>query len=96
MFATPAVATFKFATRVVLVTVKGAVPTAILLINLVAVTLPETFRYPDVKIPSAPSVVSIPKMLAFPVELNERALALLSNKSHAVAVSIEAILPACT
>lgn len=49
MFATPDVATFKFATRVVLVTVNGAVPVAMLLINLVAVTLPVTFKYPDVK-----------------------------------------------
>ena len=44
VFATPDVATFKFATRVVLVTVNGAVPIAMFEISRVAVILPPTFK----------------------------------------------------
>ena len=46
--------TFKFATRVVEVTVKGAVPVAILLTNVPAVTAPVT-----------PNELSVPTLVIF-------------------------------
>ena len=49
--ATPAVAAFKFATCVVLVTTNGLVPVAILEINLRAVIVDVAFRFPVIILP---------------------------------------------
>lgn len=73
--ATLACATFKFATRVVLVTVNGAVPVATLEVNVLAITpvapklptlaLPVAFNVPDILTPAPVTT----KTLAFPTAL---------------------------
>jgi hypothetical protein len=68
--AVPAVATFKFATRVVDVTVNGAVPTAILEINCVPVIVPfapNEVRVPTLVIFGWAAVVTVPAVVAAPV-----------------------------
>ena len=75
--AVPAVATFKFATRVVEVTVNGAVPVAIVEINcpvtlaFAAVTLPVTARLvnvPTLVILGCAAVVTVPAVVAVPAK----------------------------
>ena len=63
--ATFACATFKFATRVVDVTVNGAVPVATFEIKVLAVMLPAVAKLPDVVVPVTPSEVSVPTEVIF-------------------------------
>ena len=63
--ARPAVATFKFATCVVLVTVNGAVPGAILDIKRLAVTIPAVFKLPEVVLPVTVKLVNVPTLVMF-------------------------------
>ena len=70
--ALPAVATFKFATCVVLVTVNGAVPVATLDVKVLATTAPAVLIFPAPILPVAVISPAVPKLptLALPLALN--------------------------
>ena len=82
--ATFAYATFKLLTRVVLVTVNGAVPVATLLVNVLPTTAPAVFKFPALALPVTANDVSVPTLVK--LELTTVDFNVVPDKFAALAV----------